>query len=102
LELRDPLVFRGAPERLSARIPHAGAWLEPRAGSIPSTLPPASEVLVLRSLDVAEAERHLIRRALERTRNNRTAAAALLGIHARTLRRKLREMDREPKTAPGG
>jgi DNA-binding NtrC family response regulator len=55
-------------------------------------LPPNTEVLVLSSLDVAEAERALMLRALERTENNRTAAAALLGIHPRTLRRKLRAL----------
>lgn len=59
-------------------------------------LPPGTEVLVLTSLDVAEAERLLIRRALERTENNRTAAAALLGMHPRTLRRKMRAMHLAP------
>jgi DNA-binding NtrC family response regulator len=53
---------------------------------------PGTEVLILPGLDVSVAERQLILRALERTNNNRTAAAALLGMHARTLRRKLKEM----------
>jgi DNA-binding protein Fis len=57
-----------------------------------AALPPGAEVLVLSSLDVAEAERVLLLRALERTENNRTAAAALLGMHPRTLRRKMRAM----------
>lgn len=60
-------------------------------------LPPGAEVLVLPSLDVAEAERRLILRALERTANNRTAAAALLGMHPRTLRRKMRAMQLAPR-----
>lgn len=60
-------------------------------------LPPGTEVLVLPSLDVAEAERRLIQRALERTANNRTAAAALLGMHPRTLRRKMRAMHFAPR-----
>ncbi|MDQ8154746.1 MAG: sigma-54 dependent transcriptional regulator [Gemmatimonadota bacterium] len=63
------------------------------APSIPATVAPGTEVLILPGLDVSEAERQLILRALERTNNNRTAAAALLGMHARTLRRKLKEMN---------
>lgn len=62
-----------------------------------AALPPGTEVLVLPSLDVAEAERLLILRALERTANNRTAAAALLGMHPRTLRRKMRAMHLAPR-----
>ena len=61
--------------------------------------PPGTEVLVLASLDVGEAEHQLILRALERTANNRTAAAALLGMHPRTLRRKMRAMHIAPRTA---
>ena len=64
-----------------------------------AALPPGSEVLVLSSLEVAEAERLLILRALERTANNRTAAAALLGMHPRTLRRKMRTMHLAPSGA---
>ena len=60
-------------------------------------LPPGTEVLVLTSLDVAEAEHQLILRALERTANNRTAAAALLGMHPRTLRRKMRALHLAPR-----
>lgn len=75
----------------------------PLPREFPAELPPGAEVLVLTSLDVAEAERQLILRALERTANNRTAAAALLGMHPRTLRRKLRAMQVEPrKAAPAG
>lgn len=62
-----------------------------------AALPPGTEVLVLASLNVAEAERRLILRALERTANNRTAAAALLGMHPRTLRRKMRAMQIAPR-----
>lgn len=61
-------------------------------------LPPGTQVLVLTSLDVAEAEHQLILLALERTANNRTAAAALLGMHPRTLRRKVRAMHLGPRT----
>ncbi len=41
------------------------------------------------TLNLAEAEEVLIRRALEKTGNNRTRAAELLGISVRTLRNKL-------------
>ena len=43
----------------------------------------------LGTLDLAEAERVLIERALEQTGDNRTQAAELLGISVRTLRNKL-------------
>lgn len=46
-------------------------------------------MIILRSLNVAEAESVLIARALEFTGNNRTRAAELLGISVRTLRNKL-------------
>src|SRR5687767_2099974 len=57
------------------------------AGPTPSPLPPGA--IVLTSLDVGEAERVLIQRALEATGGNRTRAAKLLGISVRTLRNKL-------------
>lgn len=61
--------------------------------------PPGTEVLLLTSLDVSEVERLLIVRALERTEGNRTAAAALVGMHPRTLRRKMRAMHIAPTKA---
>ena len=48
-------------------------------------------VLHLPSLDVGEAERVLIQRALVASGQNRTRAAQLLGISVRTLRNKLQE-----------
>ena len=45
--------------------------------------------VVLRTLNVDEAERELIKRALEVSGNNRTRAAELLGLSVRTLRNKL-------------
>ena len=51
---------------------------------------PDEDVLVkLRSLNVEDAERKLIAKALEMASNNRTRAAELLGISVRTLRNKL-------------
>jgi DNA-binding NtrC family response regulator len=45
--------------------------------------------VVLRTLNVEQAERTLIRHALQMTNNNRTRTAELLGISVRTLRNKL-------------
>ncbi|HEU4642413.1 MAG TPA: sigma-54 dependent transcriptional regulator [Gemmatimonadaceae bacterium] len=72
-----------------------------------ATLPPRSPAagaahageIVLRSLDVAEAEAVLIQHALAATGNNRTRAAALLGISVRTLRNKLNGQRQEPSVA---
>jgi DNA-binding NtrC family response regulator len=50
-------------------------------------IPP--DAVVLTSLNIDEAERALIMRALEVTKNNRTRTAELLGISVRTLRNKL-------------
>jgi DNA-binding NtrC family response regulator len=52
-----------------------------------AALPPGA--IVLSTLNVEEAERALIKRALELTKNNRTKTAELLGISVRTLRNKL-------------
>ena len=45
--------------------------------------------IFLESFNLAEAEAVLIRKALDHTGENRTKAAGLLGISARTLRNKL-------------
>ncbi len=51
------------------------------------TVDPA--LLILPTLDLAELERAAISQALSACRGNRTKAARLLGIHVRTLHRKL-------------
>ncbi len=50
-------------------------------------------VVVLHSLNVADAEKALIEKALQVTGNNRTRAAELLGMSVRTLRNKLNSGD---------
>ncbi len=54
---------------------------------VPAAPPPNG--IVLTTLNVEEAEKALIKRALELTRGNRTKTADLLGISVRTLRNKL-------------
>ena len=44
-------------------------------------------------LNIERMEKLFIREALERTKNNRTEAAVLLGLSRRTMQRKLKEMD---------
>jgi DNA-binding NtrC family response regulator len=63
-----------------------------RTKSTPSWAPD----IVLSSFDLAEAEQRCIDGALAATNGNRTAAARLLGIHVRTLRRKLNETGEFP------
>lgn len=58
------------------------------------------QLLALPSLNVAEAERVLIRRALEATNQNRTRAAGLLGISVRTLRNKLNARKDATRASP--
>lgn len=63
-----------------------------RANETPNTTagaPAGSASVVLTSLNIDEAERALILRALQVTKNNRTRTAQLLGISVRTLRNKL-------------
>jgi len=56
---------------------------------------PAAEVLPpgKSDLDVHIAEHDLILQALQRSGNNRTVAAELLGMSRRTLQRKLKDMN---------
>jgi DNA-binding NtrC family response regulator len=53
------------------------------------------DIIVLRSLNIDEAEKVLIEHALDATGQNRTRAAELLGISVRTLRNKLNRPEPE-------
>lgn len=63
-----------------------------RPGSAKSTSPGIPPVVSDEDLNIAAMEQKLIRLALERTNDNRTEAAQLLGISRRTMQRKLKEM----------
>ena len=58
-------------------------------GGVPEDGDDDGPCLVLRTLDVREAEESLIQEALRMTGGNRTRASELLGINPRTLRNKL-------------
>jgi DNA-binding NtrC family response regulator len=60
-----------------------------RAELVSGSTSHAPDALVLESLNVADAERRLIERALAASNGNRTRAAELLGMSIRTLRNKL-------------
>jgi DNA-binding NtrC family response regulator len=92
-EVLQPASFDGDRFGLTESIQHG----LPTARSAPATAhlfgvvqPDGGEhTVVLHTLNVDEAERVLIQRALEVTENNRTRASELLGISVRTLRNKL-------------
>lgn len=67
---------------------HSGFRSESSAGGV-ATSP---TVIPGDDLNIATMEQKLIRLALERTGDNRTEAAQLLGISRRTMQRKLKEM----------
>ena len=56
------------------------------------TAPTAVDPTAGENLNLAKMEEKMIRLALERTGDNRTEAARLLGISRRTMQRKLKEM----------
>ena len=89
-------------QRLASRVGGGGAGMHalaqqamlrattlhsPEQAAHTSTAPAGG--LILNTLNVDDAERALIKRALEQTKGNRTKTADLLGISVRTLRNKL-------------
>ena len=83
----DPILGAGLFELERSDAARRGAEEASGGETVPQELPPGA--VVLTSLDVNEAERVLIQRALDTTGGNRTHAARLLGISVRTLRNKL-------------
>ena len=80
----------------SIELRHLPDFLRDRAHAAPASPPAAhtEEPGVVRfpvGTTVEEAERTLILRTLEHTRNNKTRAAAVLGISLKTLHNKLKE-----------
>jgi DNA-binding NtrC family response regulator len=78
--LTESLQSSVTPARAAPATAHLDGVVMPDGGE---------HTVVLHTLDVGEAERVLIQRALEVTENNRTRAAELLGMSVRTLRNKL-------------
>jgi DNA-binding NtrC family response regulator len=99
-------------------LKHLPAFLQHRTGGVPVAAaagaapsvappPPQDEMDAVRftiGTTVEEAEKGLILRTLEHTRNNKTRAAEVLGISLKTLHNKLKEYsgakDAEPQTEP--
>jgi DNA-binding NtrC family response regulator len=84
------------------RVEHLGLRAKPPppaapgAPALPSAAAAASRDETARFPSLDELERHHILSALERCRGNRTHAARLLGISARTLRNKLHQFEGTP------
>jgi DNA-binding NtrC family response regulator len=87
-----PVLHAGAFDTLrDDRVESIAGWIGARpaaraAANSPTVL---SAAIMVPSLNLADAEKALIERALRDAANNRTQAAALLGIAVRTLRKKL-------------
>jgi two-component system, NtrC family, response regulator HydG len=89
----------GLAHSLGASAGYAGV-LPPGAAESPPGVGAVAPLVTLSSLDVHEAERVLIQHALAATNNNRTRAAALLGLSVRTLRSKLNSGTGDPDLPP--
>jgi DNA-binding NtrC family response regulator len=74
-----------APSLIAAK--DAATAAAPTGASTDPTIKPKSD------LDITEAEHHLILTALQRSGNNRTVAAEMLGMSRRTLQRKLKDLN---------
>jgi len=67
-----------------------------RTGNGPARTITGPAEAAVSAFNLSRAERQLIQRALAATGGNRTHAARLLGIHARTLRKKLNQSGPQP------
>ncbi len=86
----DRLTSRDVPQGIRSEVQTGGRVPSGRASQMPS------------ADSLADAERAMIFRALERNDNNRTRAAEELGISRRTLHRKLRQYEEEDAAAGAG
>ena len=88
------------PPRPSGGMPAVSPVPSPPPQAAVASHTPGGSDVILTSLNVDDAERVLIQRALEAAGGNRTRAAELLGISVRTLRNKLNSPVDEPDEAP--
>jgi DNA-binding NtrC family response regulator len=67
---------------------------QPTKAQVHAAAPPAAAANIFAEgdLNLGKMEEKMIRLALDRTADNRTEAARLLGISRRTMQRKLKEM----------
>ncbi len=93
----DPQVMRGTVARALERARQGHPTHAGPAAPLPAELPPPASTGSPYDLGRLEAE--AIQRALAATGGNRTHAARLLGIHPRTLRKKLNAPRRPPSSA---
>jgi len=94
IEMRNlPAFLQNQKTTVSAAVP-AVAAASPAAAALPPPAPPADEPDTVKfqiGTTVEDAEKGLILRTLEHTRNNKTRAAEILGISLKTLHNKLKE-----------
>ncbi len=93
-----PAPTAAAPVPAPVAVPAAPvAPAAPPAAAVPAAQETTADGVSLRlqSLNVEDAEKQLIARALEAAGGNRTKAAELLGISVRTLRNKLNSPDKD-------
>ncbi len=89
----DDLQLRAGPAPIPESTAPAGAHPEPAGAAQPR--PPGAPGAVALDDRVEEMERQAIREALEKTRYNKTKAAALLGLTFRQLRYKVKKLNLE-------
>jgi DNA-binding NtrC family response regulator len=105
IELKHLPVFLQEVHVFSAGVPAgAPAGGSGNGGTVSAPAAPAEDLDALRiriGTTVEEAEKGLILRTLEHTRNNKTRAAEILGISLKTLHNKLKEYGATKEDAMG-